>query len=93
MEKSTLRSQEDIVYNENVVPDDVPSIDPEISTATISPSIASSLLSKNNEVEQKSVVDVIQDPNLPKAEGLHAWLVIFSAFLCNVVTYGIGTSW
>jgi hypothetical protein len=33
------------------------------------------------------------DPNLPKEEGLHAWLVVFSAFMCNAMTYGIGTSW
>ncbi|KAG2186089.1 hypothetical protein INT43_002527 [Umbelopsis isabellina] len=33
------------------------------------------------------------DPNLPKEEGLHAWLVVFSAFICNAMTYGIGTSW
>lgn len=33
------------------------------------------------------------DPNLPKEEGLHAWLVVLSAFICNAMTYGIGTSW
>lgn len=90
MEKASIHSQEEIVYNENVVPDNVAPIDHEISTATVSPSNASS---KGSEVEEKTAVDVIEDANLPKAEGLHAWLVILSAFLCNVVTYGIGTSW
>jgi hypothetical protein len=93
MKKQSFHSQEEIVYNENVVPDDVIQIDLETSATIHSQQSTGPHASKNVEINEKIVENVVQDPDLPKAEGLHAWLVIFCTFLCNAITYGIGTSW
>lgn len=88
MEKTLSKLDGDVEYNENVVPD-VPPVESEqqsqIHRLSITPSEG-----LNEGVKEKQVGD---EGLLPKAEGLHAWLVVFSAFLCNVITYGIGTSW
>lgn len=94
MEKVVSKNDEsmEVEYNETVVPDVVPS-DLEQSSQTHSQSITLTQGSKPSIDQEKDVDLVKENSHLPKAEGLHAWLVVFSAFLCNVITYGIGTSW